>query len=55
MACASVLRIGRGFGIPNYVHPSWFVIFALITFSLATQFTPQHPRWSHAQHWSLGI
>ena len=40
---------------PNYVHPSWFVIFALITFSLATQFTPQRPRWSHAQHWSLGI
>lgn len=55
MARASGLRIGRVFGIPVYVHPSWFVIFALITFSLATQFTQQHPRWSHAQHWSLGI
>jgi hypothetical protein len=49
------LRIGRVFGIPIYAHPSWFVIFALITFSLATQFTHQHPRWPHAQHWSLGI
>ena len=55
MERVSGLRIGRVFGIPIYVHPSWFVIFALITFSLATQFTQQHPRWSHAQHWSLGI
>lgn len=55
MSPASGLRIGRVFGIPIYIHPSWFVIFALITFSLATQFTQQHPSWSHAQHWSLGI
>jgi len=55
MARASGLRIGRAFGIPVYIHPSWFVIFALITFSLATQFTQQHPHWSHAQHWSLGV
>jgi Zn-dependent protease/predicted transcriptional regulator len=55
MPRASGLRIGHVFGIPIYVHPSWFVIFALITFSLATQFTQQHPHWSHAQHWSLGI
>jgi Zn-dependent protease/predicted transcriptional regulator len=55
MERVSGLRVGRVFGIPIYVHPSWFVIFALITFSLATQFTQQHPRWSHAQHWSLGI
>lgn len=48
-------RIGRVFGIPIYLHPSWFVIFFLMTFSLATQFTQQHPQWSHAQHWSLGI
>lgn len=48
-------RIGQVFGIPIYLHPSWFVIFFLITFSLATQFTQQHPQWSPAQHWSLGI
>ena len=55
MARTSGLRIGRVFGIPIYLHPSWFVIFSLITFSLATQFTQQHPQWSHTQHWSLGI
>ena len=54
MPRASGFRIGKVSGIPIYLHPSWFVIFALITFSLATQFTQQHPSWSHLQHWSLG-
>ena len=54
MPRASGFRIGKVSGIPIYLHPSWFVIFALITFSLATQFTQQHPGWSHLQHWSLG-
>ncbi|MFY9584624.1 MAG: site-2 protease family protein [Candidatus Acidiferrales bacterium] len=55
MARDSGIRIGRILGIPIYLHPSWFIIFALITFSLATQFANQHPRWSQAQHWSLGV
>jgi Zn-dependent protease/predicted transcriptional regulator len=54
MPRASGFRIAKVSGIPIYLHPSWFVIFALITFSLATQFTQQHPGWSHLQHWSLG-
>jgi Zn-dependent protease len=48
-------QIARTFGIPIYLHASWFVIFFLITFSLSTQFRQQHPQWSHFQHWSLGI
>ncbi len=55
MARAAGMKIGRVFGIPIYVHPSWFIIFALITFSLATQFAQQHPHWTQAQHWTLGI
>jgi len=55
MAPGSGIRIGRILGIPIYLHPSWFIIFALITFSLATQFANQHPRWSQVQHWSLGV
>ena len=55
MARTPGFRIARPLGIPIYLHPSWFVIFFLITFSLATQFTQQHPTWSHMQHWSLGI
>jgi Zn-dependent protease/predicted transcriptional regulator len=51
----SGLRIGRVFGIPIYLHASWFIIFALITLSLGTQFTAQHPHWTEAQRWTLGI
>jgi Zn-dependent protease len=54
-AQGSGIRIGAIFGIPIYLHPSWFIIFLLITLSLRTQFTSQHPGWSNAQHWALGI
>jgi Zn-dependent protease/predicted transcriptional regulator len=47
--------IGRVFGIPIYLHASWLIIFLLITLSLRTQFTAQHPRWTPAQHWTLGL
>ena len=49
------IRIGRIFGIPIYLHPSWFIIFFLITLTLRIEFTSQHPSWSPAQHWALGI
>jgi len=49
------LRIGRVFGIPIYLHSSWFIIFALITLSLAMQFTADHPHWGPAQRWTLGV
>jgi Zn-dependent protease/predicted transcriptional regulator len=49
------LRIGRILGIPIYVHPTWIIIFVLITMLLGGQFTYEHPQWSPAQHWSLGI
>ena len=51
----SGIRIGQIFGISIYLHPSWFLIFALITLSLRTQFTTQHPSWNPAQHWMLGL
>src|ERR1700752_2401368 len=51
----SGVRIGRIFGIPIYLHPSWFIIFALITYTLRTQFTAEHPSWTSQQHWILGI
>lgn len=52
---ASGFRLGHIFGIPIYLHASWLIIFALITFTLAKQFTYQHPGWSPQQHWALGI
>jgi Zn-dependent protease/predicted transcriptional regulator len=50
----SGIRVGRVFNIPIYLHPSWYIIFALITFSLGTQFKHLHPTWTPAQHWTLG-
>ena len=55
MPPASSIRIGRLLGISIYLHLSWFIIFALITISLRTQFTAQHPSWSPAQHWLVGV
>lgn len=49
------LRIGRIFGIPIYLHATWFIMFALITFPLAAQFKKEHTDWSLAQCWLLGI
>ncbi|HTZ99136.1 MAG TPA: site-2 protease family protein [Candidatus Aquilonibacter sp.] len=49
------ILIGRVFGIPIYLHNSWFIIFALITLSLGMQFTADHPQWHPAQRWTLGI
>lgn len=55
MFSRSGVKIGRVMGIPIYLHPSWYVIFLLITVTLATQFSSQHPEWSPTQHWTLGI
>jgi Zn-dependent protease/predicted transcriptional regulator len=55
MARGSGLTIGRLFGISIYLHPSWFIIFVLITMTLVSQFSVTHPHWTAAQHWTLGI
>jgi Zn-dependent protease/CBS domain-containing protein len=48
-------KIGRVMGIPIYVSWTWFLIFVLITVTLATQFSTEHPGWTPAQHWAVGI
>ncbi len=55
MPAKSGVRIGRIFGIPIYLHASWVIIFVLITLSLEGQFSHEHPQWTNAQHWTLGI
>jgi Zn-dependent protease len=49
------MRIGRILGIPIYLHSTWVIIFAAITYSLAMQFTQEHPAWNPAQQWTVGI
>ena len=49
-------QIGRIFGIPLRIHISWFLVFALVTWSLARHYFPavltQQPSW---EYWSLGV
>jgi Zn-dependent protease/CBS domain-containing protein len=48
-------KIGRVMGIPIYVSWTWFFIFALITATLATQFSAEQPVWTPTQHWAVGV
>src|SRR5271165_6678673 len=49
------IRIATIRGIPIYLDLSWILIFGLITFSLSSTFAQQHPHWTEAQHWTLGL
>jgi Zn-dependent protease len=49
------MRIGKILGIPIYLHSTWVIIFAAITYSLATQFEHQNPSWSSTQEWSVAV
>jgi Zn-dependent protease len=55
MARGAGLRIARVFGIPIYLHPSWFLIFGLITLSLASGFAAENKDWTTAQQWAVGV
>jgi Zn-dependent protease/predicted transcriptional regulator len=48
-------RVGRILGIPIYIDYSWVIIFGLITFSLSTQFTKEHPKWTSSETWGVGL
>lgn len=49
-------QIARVFGIPVRIHISWFLIFILITWSLAGQYFPErYPHWPSGLYWLVGI
>lgn len=51
----NTLRLGRLFGIEVKLDYSWFIIFALVTWSLAGQYFPTaHPDWSVTIYWAMG-
>jgi Zn-dependent protease/CBS domain-containing protein len=54
MFSGSGLKLGRVMGIPIYVNWSWFLIFLLLTLTLGTQFSSEHPEWTSTQQWALG-
>lgn len=49
------IQIGRIFGIPIYLHPSWLLIFALIAFSFASDFDALHLNLPTSRVWGLGL
>ena len=49
-------EIGKIFGIPIKVHASWFVVFAFLTWNLATGYLPDVlPGLSNLRYWGMGM
>ena len=48
-------EIGRALGIPIRIHASWFLVFVLLTWSLATGYLPEDlPGLSESRYWGMG-
>jgi len=49
------LTLGKIFGIPIKLHTSWFLVAALVTWSLAGSYFPQeYPGWVTMTYWAVG-
>jgi Zn-dependent protease len=51
----SRIKVGRMKGITVQLDPTWFIIFALITFSLSRQLQEEYPSWGNITPWAVGI
>ena len=40
------IKLGRIFGVAVGLHYSWIIIALLVTLSLRSQFTIDHPNWA---------
>jgi Zn-dependent protease/predicted transcriptional regulator len=50
------LQVARVFGIPIYVHFSWVLVFALIAWTLATDYFPdRYPELAVTSYWARGL
>lgn len=50
------IPLGRILGIPIGLDYSWFLVFALVTWSLAGSYFPaQYPGWSTGLYWAIGL
>ncbi|UCC62616.1 MAG: site-2 protease family protein [Anaerolineae bacterium] len=49
------LTLGKIFGIPIKLHTSWFLVAALVTWSLAGGYFPrEYPGWATTTYWIVG-
>jgi Zn-dependent protease/predicted transcriptional regulator len=55
MARGDGLRVARIFGIPIYLHSSWFLIFILYTLLLTTRSAMLSPEWTTAERWAMAL
>ena len=55
MAQRSGMRLGNILGIPIYLHSTWVIIFAGITYFLYVEFAAQYPSWLPAQVLGVGV
>lgn len=56
MMMGNTLRLGRLFGIELKLDYSWFIVFVLVTWSLAGEYFPKiHPGWSDSVYWAMGV
>ncbi len=51
----NALRLGSIFGIAIFVHFTWLLIFALVTFALVAYFAEQFPQLAQAAQISIGV
>ena len=51
----SGVRLGKIFGIDIHIDWSWFLIFMLVTWSLAATFGQLHREWTVEMRWGLAF
>jgi Zn-dependent protease len=49
------IQIGKIYGIPIFINPNWFFIFALISYSFVSQYDALHLDLPTARLWGLGL
>ncbi len=49
------LKVATIFGIPIYLHSSWFVIFVVYTLLLTTRSAMASPDWTQVQQWTMAL
>ncbi len=49
------IQIGRIYGIPIFLHTSWFIIFGLIAFSFVSEFDALQLNLPTSRLWGLGL
>ncbi len=56
MSLTRSIPLGRILGIPLGLDYSWFLVFALVTWSLGSSYFPdQYPGWSVGLYWTIGL